>query len=295
MNLDVVPAVFTHDNAQLLGGRQDVITTVNSIDASVSQSTSFVTYGVTDRFDISLAVPIVSVNLKVVSDATIHRLGTTNELTHFFRQSDGSVGDRRLFTAVGSASGIGDITVRLKTTVRKPESGGLAAGLDVRLPTGDADNLLGSGTTGLQPFAIWSRTYATVSPHANVSYTWNGSSVLSGDPATGQAGGFPDEVRYTAGSEVAMSRHATFAMDLLGRTVIRAERLQARTFHALDGVSTFPDIAFTRETFNLLSGSMGLKINLAGRLLAEANVLFALDQHGLRDRVTPLFGFEYTF
>ena len=102
-------------------------------------------------------------------------------------------------------------------------------------------------------------------------------------------------MRYTGGAEVAVSRHATFAIDLLGRTVIQAERLQARTFNALDGVSTFPDITFTRDTFNLLSGSIDMKINLAGRLLAEANVLFALDQHGLRDRVTPLFGFEYTF
>ena len=92
-----------------------------------------------------------------------------------------------------------------------------------------------------------------------------------------------------------MSRHATLALDLLGRTVIDAERLRPSTFQALDGTSTFADITFTRTTFNLLNGSMGVKINLAGRLLAEANVLFALDDHGLRDRVTPLLGLEYTF
>ncbi len=288
LDLESIPAVFTHDNAELLGGRQDVITTVNAISAAVSQSTGFVTYGMTDRFDVSLAVPIVNVNLMVVSDATIHRLGTTNELTHFFRQSDGEVGDRRLFTAVGSAAGIGDITARFKATVRRPESGGLAVGVDVRVPTGDARNLLGSGTTGIQPFVIWSSTLRTLSPHANVSYTWNGSSILAGDPATGQAADFPDEIRYTLGTEVVMSRHATLALDLLGRTVIDTERLQPSTFRALDGVSTFPDITFARDTFNLLNGSMGVKINLAGRLLAEANVLFALDDHGLRDRVTPL-------
>ena len=295
LDLDTIPAVFTHDNAELLGGRQDVITTINTISAAVSQSTAFVTYGISDRFDISLAVPIVNINLMVVSDATIHRLGTTNELTHFFRQSDGEVGVQRLFTAVSSAAGIGDITARLKATVRQAAASGLAAGLDVRVPTGDARNLLGSGTTGIQPFAIWSSALGTVSPHANVSYTWNGSSILAGDPATGLAADFPDELRYTVGTEIAMSRHATLALELLGRTVIDAERLQPSTFRALDGVSTFPDITFNRDTFNLLSGSMGVKINLAGRLLAEANVLFALDDHGLRDRVTPLLGLEYTF
>jgi len=295
LDIEGIPAVFTHDNAQLLGGRQDVITTVNTITATVSQSTAFATYGVTDRFDISLAIPLVNVNLMVVSDATIHRLGTTDELTHFFRQSNGDVGVRRLFTATGSAAGIGDITARFKATMRRSSSGALAAGLDVRVPTGDEANLLGSGTTGLQPFAIWSSAFGTVSPHANVSYTWNGSSILAGDPATGQAADFPDEFRYTVGSEIAMSRRATLALDLLGRTVIDAERLQPSTFHALDGTSTFADITFDRSTFNLLNGSMGVKINLAGRLLAEANILFALDNHGLRDRVTPLVGLEYTF
>ena len=295
LDLDAIPAVFTHDNAQLLGGRQDVITTVNSISATVSQTTSFVTYGVTDRFDVSLAVPIVNVNLKVVSGATIHRLGTTNELTHFFRQADGDVGTERVFTAAGAASGIGDITVRMKTTMHKTDSQGLAAGVDIRLPTGDPKNLLGSGTTGVQPFAIWSGTLRSLSPHANVGYAWNGSSVLSGDPATGASADFPDELRYAVGTEVSMSSHVTLALDLLGRTVIDAERLQATTFHALDGVSTFPDITFHRDTFNLLSGSMGAKINLAGRVLAEANLLFALDGHGLRDRVTPLVGLQYTF
>ena len=117
VDLRKVPAVFTHDNAFLRGGREDVVTTTSSIDAAITQATTFVTLGITDRFDVSVAVPFVGTHLKVVSDATIHRIGTTNPLTHFFRQSDGEAGERRLFTAVGSASGPGDLTVRLKQTV----------------------------------------------------------------------------------------------------------------------------------------------------------------------------------
>src|SRR3954466_630395 len=89
LDLRKVPVVFTHDNAELRGGREDVVTTVNSIQAAVSQFTTFVAVGVTDRFDVSVAVPIVSDSLTVVSNAAIQRLGTTNPLTHFFRQSDG--------------------------------------------------------------------------------------------------------------------------------------------------------------------------------------------------------------
>ena len=65
LDLDAVPAVFTHDNATLLGGRQDVVTTVNSIKASVSQYTTFFTVGVTNRLDVSVALPIVDTDVAV--------------------------------------------------------------------------------------------------------------------------------------------------------------------------------------------------------------------------------------
>ncbi|HEY6895206.1 MAG TPA: hypothetical protein VI258_13610 [Rhodanobacteraceae bacterium] len=295
LDLRAVPAVFTHDNAALLGGRQDVVTTTNSIKATVSQSTTFVTFGVTDRFDVSVALPIVDTSLEVVSTATIRRIGTTNPLTHFFRQSNGDIGDTRLFTAIGSATGIGDITVRFKSTIVKRASSGMAAGIDLRVPTGDPMNLLGTGAAGVQPFAVWSRTWDKVSPHLNASYTWNGSSVLAGNPASGHAADFPDQAGYAAGADIGVNQHVTLALDLLGRWTIDAERLREDTFHALNGTTTFPTIAFARESFATTSGALGLKVNVAERLLAQFNVLFALDQHGLRDRVTPLVGFQYTF
>ena len=113
VDLQRIPAVFTHDNAALRGGREDVVTTDNSIQATLNQVTTFATFGVTDAMDLSVAVPFVGTQLKVVSTATIRRLGTINPLTHFFRQSDGDIGDLRLFTSDASATGIGDVKVRL--------------------------------------------------------------------------------------------------------------------------------------------------------------------------------------
>ena len=295
IDLNRVPAVFTHDNAALRGGREDVVTTMNTIEASVNQATTFVTIGVTDRFDMSLAVPIVSNDLKVVSVATINRIGTTNPLTHFFRQSDGEVGTQRIFTAIGSASGIGDILVRFKGNFRKTAVNGFAAGVDVRLPTGNEMNLLGSGATGLAPFGIWSGTFHNLSPHVNVAYRWNGSSVLAGNPAQGESAPFGDHVAYGVGADVSVNPRVTVAVDLIGRFFIDAERLRAEDFHALDGRSVFPNIVFARDSFNALSGAIGLKANAFGRLLIDVNVLFKLDENGLRDKVTPLVGLEYSF
>lgn len=295
IDLRRVPAVFTHDNAVLRGGRDDVVTTRNAIQAAVSQATTFMTVGITDSFDVSLAVPVLNNSVRVVSEAQIQRLGTTNELTHFFRLSNGEVGDRRLFTASGSASGIGDVMVRLKSTIRKHATSGVAVGLDLRLPTGNEMNLLGSGAPGVQPFVTWSATFQKVAPHVNASYKWNGSSVLAGNPARGESAHFPDQVAYGAGADIGLNPRVTLAFDLFGRYVIDAERLRAQDFHALDGRSVFPNIVFARDSFNAMSGAIGLKGNLLGRLLVDVNLLFKLDEHGLRDKVTPLIGVEYSF
>jgi hypothetical protein len=295
LDLSRVPAVFTHDNAHLRGGREDVVTTLSSIDVRVSQITTFVTIGVTDRIDVSLAVPVVGTSVRVVSDAAIHRLGTVNPLTHFFRLSDGEMGDRRIFTADRSAAGIGDLIVRVKGTLRRSATSGLAFGLDARLPTGDEMDLLGTGTTGIQPIAIWSSTYRKVSPHVNVGYQWNGDSVLAGDPATGESADFPDQVNWAAGADMNVNAHLTLAFDVLGRHLIDAKRLVKQEFHALDGRSQYPNIAFTTDSFGMVSGAIGAKVNVRGRLLLDANLLFKLNENGLRDKVTPLLGFEYTF
>ncbi len=134
MDVDSVPAVFTHDGFERGGGRADVVTTVNSIDARVNQFTTFITYGVTDRIDLSLAAPFVSNDITVISRATVQRIGTaSNEDVHFYRQVGDEKGVQRTFTAFGNASGIGDITFRLKGQA----SSNLSLGLDLRVPTGD--------------------------------------------------------------------------------------------------------------------------------------------------------------
>jgi len=295
MDLKSIPAVFTHDNAELRGGREDVITTVNSIDSEVTRSAAFITYGATDTFDISIAVPYISTDIVVTSAATIRRIGTTVPEIHFFRAADDSIGDRRLFTAFGHASGIGDITLRMKQVVRTGKINRLAVGVDLRLPTGDERNLLGTGAPGVQPFGAWSGDYGVVSPHVNLGYQWNGSSVLGGDLESGVAADLPDVAVYALGAVVALHPRVTAAFDLLGRYIIDSPRVRREEFQALDGHSVFPNIAFETGSINELSGSVGLKINLAGQLLLDANMLVRLNAGGLRDKISPLIGIEYAF
>jgi hypothetical protein len=295
IDLRAVPAVFTHDSAELRGGREDVVTTMNTIEAEVSRSVAFVSYGVTETLDVSIAAPYITADVVVSSDATIQRLGTTLPEIHFFRAIDDSVGNRRLFTAFGHASGPGDLTIRLKQTVRKSQRHGTAIGIDLRLPTGDERNLLGTGAPGVQPFVAWSATYGAVSPHLNAGYLWNGASILGGDPDTGLSGDLPDVGAYSLGAVLAIHPRVTAAVDVLGRYVIDSPRVRPEEFHALDGRSVFSNISFTSGSFNELNGAVGLKINILGQVLLNANVLVRLNSVGLRDKVSPLVGVEYAF
>jgi hypothetical protein len=97
------------------------------------------------------------------------------------------------------------------------------------------------------------------------------------------------------GADVSVNKRLTVAFDLLGRYLIDSKRLRLQDFHALDGKSTFPNIVFATDSFGELTGAIGMKANVFGRLLLDANLLFKFDEHGLRDKLTPLVGLEYAF
>jgi hypothetical protein len=102
----------------------------------------------------------------------------------------------------------------------------------------------------------------------NIGYQWNGSSTLGGDPESGVAEDLPDVGVYAIGAVLAVHARVTFAADLVGRYVIDSARVRREEFQALDGRSVFPNITFESGSFNELSGAIGLKANLAGRLLS---------------------------
>jgi hypothetical protein len=96
------------------------------------------------------------------------------------------------------------------------------------------------------------------------------------------------------GADVGVTKRLTLAFDFLGTYVIDSPRLVRQVFTAASGQS-FPQIGFVTESYSLASGAAGFKLNPFGRLLVDFNVLFKLDEAGLRDKVTPLFGIEYAF
>lgn len=275
--------------------KEDLITTNTFLDAQIDQSTAFFTYGLTDRIDVSVALPMVNASLSVVSNATIQRIGTASDPTiHYFLDENGNPTTQKQFSISGSASGLGDVLVRLKGTVLKTKPAWLALGVDVRLPTGDAYNFLGSGALGLKPFIAISGRTQRITPHVNVGYQWNDSSPLAGDIFTGSKGHLPNQLEYAVGFDAGVSKKFSFAADVLGQDIFHAQGVRPSTFTAANGTQ-FADNNFVRETANIINGSLGFKVNPISTLLVSFNVLIQLNDAGLRSRVVPLVGFSYSF
>jgi hypothetical protein len=294
--LGSVPVVFEHQGAGTDPRFNDVVTTANSIQMKLSQFTTFLNYGLADRLDVSVAIPVVSVDLTAGSIATIQRISTANNPGfHYFDDGSGSFGTTKSFAKSAAKSGIGDVILRLKGTVYKEAGTGLALGGEVRLPTGDEANLLGSGATGAEGFVVFSSSHKTLSPHVKLAYQWNGNSILAGDVEAKTKGNLPDQVFYEIGADLGVSKNLTLAVDFLGRRVIDGERMVSETFTARAGGKTFPNVIFEKGSFNVANGSVGFKFNPGGNLLLDVNVLFKLNDAGLRDKITPLVGFEYSF
>jgi hypothetical protein len=223
-------------------------------------------------------------------NATVLRLATgSTSPIHTF--PNGTI--NQTFTGSGDASGIGDVLLRTKYRFLSTGGGGLAAGVDVRLPTGDDQNLLGTGATQATLTFIGSSTNGRLAPHFNVGYTASSS---------GDLVDIPNEFGYRIGTEFLASPVVTLNADLIGRTLIDVDRLQwgdnEFTYRNSSGstfTTTFRELNSTNNALNLTTLAVGGKFNVTGNLLVNANVLFALTSRGLTSRVTPVIGFDYSF
>ncbi|MGH9775273.1 MAG: transporter [Candidatus Acidiferrales bacterium] len=311
---------------------RDFIQTTNNIDLRVHQYTIYATFGMTRHLDFSVAIPLLDVRMSVNSDATIvpnsvapAAAGLPGNVFHQFNSMNPALAQscgqtpagqaclHASFSDSGSATGIGDVVLRGKYTLYKGERYGIAAGVDVRLPTGDELNFLGSGAAGVKPFGVISYS-ARVSPHAELGYEFNGESRLAGNllSSTPNKASLPNRFVYIVGADVFIVKRLTGAFDIYGQRLFNAPRLISQPFTDLGNCSgasnaaavnctvytagtTHPDVAQTKSDFNITSASLGLKFRPVGKLVITGNVLLKLDNGGLRARAVPLIGASYSF
>jgi hypothetical protein len=284
----------------------DVIEAALSLNVSTDMVALFGNYGLTNRWDVGIAVPFVRVEMDASVLATIKRLATaSNPLIHTFEAGNPNA-TTRTFQSSGSATGIGDIELRTKYRVFDFPAGGLAAAVDVRLPTGNEADLLG-GSTQVKAFVVESAGSDRLTQHVNVGYTFssNSTSTITGGSQPIPSPTFPDEVNYAVGLEYVVHPKVTAIGDIVGRNLRDVGRLELaeKTFSFQPGGAPPPPVATMQfqefqpkpGNLNLLYGTAGIKWNPVGNVLISGSVLFPLNDAGLKSRLTTIIGLDYAF
>jgi hypothetical protein len=292
----------------------DLVTTNDTVDLKIHQFAAFVTYGVTDRIDVSAVIPILDVRFGAYSTATIQNVSAP--FVHAFCAAPSLANPclTESFSNFREATGIGDLVFRVKGRVWSGEHTKLAIGADVRFPTGDALNFRGSGTYGGRPFVAISYSKNRFSPHANVGFQINGNSILAGDFATGVKAHLPNEFTYSVGTDLGITSKFTIAADWLGERVINgfnavqsscSETYPPATGVVADcvqgasaggaGTTTYPLTTSVRASYSMNDIAVGAKISPVKNLLITLNGMFKADDPGLRAKVVPMVGIGYTF
>lgn len=292
---------FTHENVDFEGcdaanGGQDctqmgvpvlendVINVRLNLDMKVRVTSFYLTYGLTDRFDVSAVVPIVQTSMHGESAAQVIPFGGTSAV-HFFA---GTPTNPVLSTGRevhGDAIGVGDVAVRAKLRVKDGARTSLAVLGEGRFATGATDDLLGAGTFSARGLAVFTARAGDFSPHANVGYLYHAK------------GSFNDAVLATGGFDERMTDKVTFAADIVSEWQVGESTLKLpgvvhydAPFKRTVSPTLIPD---TRD--DIVNGSFGFKIAPRNDMTLVLNALVPLNHGGLRTERTLTAGVEVTF
>ena len=272
----------------------------NRLAFVVDQFVAVATLGLTRKLDVSAIVPLTRVSLgSSIPSSTNYVVGSGGNL--LFSQANAPS------YAYGTALGTGDVEASFKYSIYGGEHATVSTGSIVRIPSGDEQNLLGSGAWGFNPFLTYSYL-AKVSPHAKIGYQWNTNSDLNNPTYTdpiynnGAIVSQPDKplpggIQYDLGGDWAVSRRITIALDLLGYQFINSERLVFSTAVVSTNSTSLalPTTTTQSASYSINDVSTGFKWNPGANLVLSANVLTQINNDGLRARPTPLVGIAYKF
>jgi hypothetical protein len=300
VSLDDIHFTFTHANSDfpgcdsISGGdcsllgvpsvENESIDLRLALDVDLTVTSFLVTYGLSDRVDLAVVVPIVTTSLEGSTTAQINPFGPPPAVHFFGGTPDNPVLSASRFVR-GSATGLGDLDARLKLNLRRGDPVAVGVLADVRFPTGSESDLLGSGAWAARGLAIVSARFGSFSPHANVGYLYRGGDFES------------DAVLGTAGFDHLLAPWATLAVDLISQLQVGDSPLQVPGPVIIQApymrILTPSQIPNRRD--DLVDGSVGLKLTAAPGLTVLGNGQWPLNRGGLRPDVIWTFGLEYNF
>lgn len=237
----------------------------------------FATYGITDRWDVNLLIPLIFTSWDARARV---RLDNTTGLTE------------KTFSGRDNKTGVGDLLVRTKYRLFYSETFTVALGSSLQIPTGNADNFQGVGDVIAEPFVALSQESGRFHIHMSTGTSFN----------------FDDwdrsRVRYAGGVTIALIERLAFSLDIIGSSNLTTDRLSTKVPQfdngALQTSFVSPPIpsGFTRVSQTLRTDIVDLAVGLKGNfgpLTGFITFFVPLNTDGLRADWIPTAGLEITF
>jgi hypothetical protein len=226
-------------------------------------STPFFSYGLTDKLDVGLEVPIVTVRF---SGQRMRTVGGVQTL-----QSSQS----------GSSTGLGDVNVNGRYLVAGSGVRGVSIGANLRLPTGRRLDLLGSDHAAGRVLGVGSWEEGQLAVHVN-----GGIGV----------GGVSREVFWATATTFAVTPRVTIIGELLGRRLSELAQLSDvyQPHPVVAGIETMRWLPTDRGIHTMFAVT-GAKWNVARSWMLNTSLLIRVTDAGLRAAVTPSVSIDYGF
>jgi len=278
-------------------GFQQFISEFVALSPTVDSVTTVLSYGVTSHLDIGAVIPVNHIQMS-------GRRQLDYDVSRSFPVSPG---DQQFFTPGPkgtnfvqqqgdiNATGIGDITIRTKYGFTTQGADGVGVLFDLRLPTGDEENLLGTGKAAGKIALLTSKSLAeSGNVYASGGYTF---------------GGLSDEVNYGFGADVQLppNKQLTLSFEIVGQNI--RDSIEVGTpisygpLQFTDTRFTPPDVTFLSNaesifspaSVNVIRGAIGAKILVASRVLLTGGVTFPIGDDGLRAGPAPYIGVDFSW
>lgn len=250
-----------------------------------TQVTSFyMSYGLTDRIDVGLVLPIVSTTLYGQSTAQVIPFGGPTA-AHFFAGTPSQPVLNAARNVSGSSTGLGDVAARMKINLSASERNGFALLGEGRFATGSEEDLLGSGSTSIRGVAVFSGKFDDFSPHVNLGYVYRSGEIHN------------DAVLATAGFDQLLAPWASLGADVVSELQVGQSALVIPGIVQIEYPfrRTVDPSSVPRMRDDIVNGSFGFKFTLPRGFTVITNALIALNKGGLRSERVLTGGLEYNF
>lgn len=286
VRLDRLKSYFAHQNVgdPVYGDPElenDYVEVTTDLDVHLVVTNLQISYGLTDRIDVGLSLPLVRATLRGHSEAEV--VPFTRPSPHGFG-SDQNPSLTATARTEGSSFGPGDLSARMKLHLFQSAETGFAVIADARFPTGDMDEFHGAGETTLRLVGAYAAAYGGFSPHLNAGV------LFQGDDAN-------DRLLASLGFDQLVGSRVTLAGSILTNFELGESRLRLPepvTFTA-PSVRTLALTEIPDKADHFVDASAGLKVSTGGGLRVISNVLVPLVDGGMRPRFLWTLGLERTF